>query len=255
MVPLIILILWLLPLSAQATTYYVSTSGSNSNNGTDVSTPFLTVAYCVSTMVAGDTCYVRAGTYNESVIRFGRSGTSSAPITLMNYPGEAPKIDFISSANNDRILIQNTSGANVAIGWLIIQGLELTDGHDGIKYQNLHDSIIRNNWIHGNAFMGILGIGGARILFERNIIHHNGRIAACDAGTTTLCSGPTSITSSPGLTWKSTASRARNASAPAPNTLPTPRASIASVTGTPCPARGGAPAAAPAPTPACTARS
>ena len=187
MVPLIILILWLLPLSAQATTYYVSTSGSNSNNGTDVSTPFLTVAYCVSTMVAGDTCYVRAGTYNESVIRFGRSGTSSAPITLSNYPGEAPKIDFVSSANNDRILIQNTSGANVAIGWLIIQGLELTDGHDGIKYQNLHDSIIRNNWIHGNAFMGILGIGGARILFERNIIHHNGRIAACDAGTTTLC--------------------------------------------------------------------
>ena len=187
MVPLIAILLWLLPLSAQATTYYVSTSGSNANNGTDVSTPFLTVAYCVSTMVAGDTCLVRAGTYNESVIRFGRSGTSSAPIILMNYPGEAPKINFLSQANNDRILIQNSSGANVAMGWIIIEGLELTAGHDGIKYHNLHDSIIRNNWIHGNYFMGILGIGGARILFEKNIIHHNGRIAACDAGTTTLC--------------------------------------------------------------------
>lgn len=179
--------LLVLPVTAHATTYYVATTGNNANNGTDTSTPFLTVDHCVSTMVAGDTCYVRGGSYSSGVIRFGRTGTSTAPITLSNYPGEAPVITFQSYANLDRILIENTSGANQAIGWIIIQGLELTGGHDGIKFQNLHDSIIRNNHIHGAGAMGILGQGGTRNLFERNIIHHNGRFASCDAGTTTNC--------------------------------------------------------------------
>lgn len=189
MVPLIVLILLLFPFSSHATTYYVATTGSNANNGTDETTPFLTVAHCVTTMIAGDTCLVRGGTYAESEVRFRRSGTASAPITLKNYPGEAPVLDFINpnSPAFDRITIQHSSGQNVAIGWIIIEGLELTGGHDGIKYYSLHDAIFRNLHIHDNSFMGILGIGGVRILFEKNIINHNGRFAACDAGTTTMC--------------------------------------------------------------------
>lgn len=185
---LMILGLWL-PSLAQATTYYVATTGSNSNEGISESTPKLTVAHCVSIMVAGDTCYVRGGTYNEGVIRFSKTGTQAAPIKLLNYPNESPVIDFIQpeSPTFDRILIQHSSGSNVAIGWITIEGFELTGGHDGIKWHNLHDSVIRKNHIHDNGYMGMLGVGGTRILIERNIIHHNGRFAACDAGTTTLC--------------------------------------------------------------------
>lgn len=187
MVPLIILILLVLPFSAHATTYYVATTGSNANNGTDETTPFATVAFCVSIMVAGDTCYVRGGSYNSGVIRFSRTGTASAPIVLSNYPGEKPRINFQSYDNLDRILIQNSAGVSKAMGWITIQGFELTGGHDGIKFHNLHDSIIRNNEIHDVGAMGILGNGGIRVLFERNIFHHNGRFASCDAGTTALC--------------------------------------------------------------------
>lgn len=80
--------------TAWAATYYVSTSGSDSNPGTQAA-PFRTIAHAVDKMVAGDTTYVKGGVYREGNIRFGRSGTESAPIKLLNAPGEFPIIDFI----------------------------------------------------------------------------------------------------------------------------------------------------------------
>jgi hypothetical protein len=79
--------------AAQAATYYVSTTGNNSNPGTEAK-PWRTVAYAVKLMVAGDTTYVRGGLYNETSVHFSRSGTKTAPIKLLNYPGESPIIDF-----------------------------------------------------------------------------------------------------------------------------------------------------------------
>ena len=169
----------LLPTAAAHTaTYYVATTGSDSNPGTK-SQPWQTVAYAVSTMVAGDTTFVRAGTYNEGLIRFTRSGTQAAPIKLLNYPGEAPKIVFINPDALHRIVIANAAGANVAMGWITIEGFEITNGHDGIKWHNLHDSTIQRNWIHHNHFMGMLGIGGTRIQIDRNRINHNGNFTLC----------------------------------------------------------------------------
>jgi hypothetical protein len=43
-----------------------------------------------------------------------------------------------------------------------------------MKWHNLHDSIIRRNWIHDTEMdSGILGMGGTRVLIDRNIINHN----------------------------------------------------------------------------------
>ncbi|MEK6657370.1 MAG: chondroitinase-B domain-containing protein [Nitrospirota bacterium] len=41
----------------------------------------------------GDTLYLRAGTYNESNIRFANSGAAGAPITVASHPGKAAEID------------------------------------------------------------------------------------------------------------------------------------------------------------------
>ena len=178
----------LLPsVAAHATTYYVATNGSDSaNDGKSVDKAWRSVAFAVSKMVAGDTTYVRGGTYNEGVIRFKRSGTQAAPIKLLNYLNEKPKIVFINpdEPDFDRILIQHASGRNVAMGWITIEGLELTNGHDGIKLQNVHDSVIQRNWIHDNKFMGILGIG-ARVRIDGNKINRNGWFAGCESGVTT----------------------------------------------------------------------
>lgn len=160
--------------AAHATTYYVSTTGSNSNDGLTESTPKRTITHCVSLMVAGDTCLVRGGTYStESTIQFGVTGTAAAPIRLANYPGETPIIDWGTRALGDSILIQNSNGYALAIGWITIEGFEITNGYDGIKIYNLHDGVIRNNWIHNNYNQGILG-NGTRVLIERNIINHQG---------------------------------------------------------------------------------
>lgn len=159
---------------AHAATYYVATTGNNSNPGTS-SKPWRTVAYAVPKMVAGDTTYVRGGTYTESNIRFGRSGTQSAPIKLLNAPGEFPIIKCSSNSNNkaNSVLFQNSSSYRYAIGWINLEGFEIKNCHVGIRLYNLHDSVIRRNWIHDAQSQGMLG-NGTRILLDRNRINHNG---------------------------------------------------------------------------------
>lgn len=159
----------------QAETYYVATTGNDSNPGTE-NQPFLTIAHAVDSMVAGDTTYVKEGTYNEGIIRFKRSGTQTAPIKLLNYPNQSPTIHFIDPNSYHKILIQNEKGYKNAMGWITIEGFELTNGWEGIKAYNLHDSIIRRNWIHGSNNLGRPGIlgNGTRILIDRNVINDNG---------------------------------------------------------------------------------
>lgn len=69
-----------------ASDYYVSPNGSDSNPGT-LTQPFRTVQKCADVAIAGDTCYIRAGVYRETV-RPANSGVSGAPITFKPYNGE-----------------------------------------------------------------------------------------------------------------------------------------------------------------------
>ncbi|HPQ44607.1 MAG TPA: hypothetical protein PKZ42_10310 [Syntrophales bacterium] len=74
---------------AHATTYYVRTDGNNGNTGT-IDSPagaWLTIDHAASTVTAGDTVYVHAGTYNERV-NIDRSGSTGSWINYVAYPGE-----------------------------------------------------------------------------------------------------------------------------------------------------------------------
>ena len=75
------------PSPALAADYYVSPSGSDSSPGT-LSQPFLTIQKAASVMAAGDTAFIRAGIYRETVTP-ANSGTQNAPITYMPYNGES----------------------------------------------------------------------------------------------------------------------------------------------------------------------
>ena len=157
----------------QAATYYVSTSGSDSNSGTS-SKPWRTVAYAVSKMVAGDTTYVKGGVYKEKFILFRKSGTQSAPIKLLNAPGEFPIIHCIDPAAGHRVNIQNATGSRYAIGWITIEGFEIRNCNYGIKFYNLHNGTMRRNWINSNpGGSGIFG-WGTKVLIDRNLITNNG---------------------------------------------------------------------------------
>ena len=160
--------------TTHAATYYVAIAGNNSNPGTNAS-PWRTVAYAVSRMGAGDTTYVNGGVYNEGVIAFRTSGTQSAPIKLLRAPGQFPIISCRSPASGvyPMIVLQNRSGSRYPIGWITIEGFEIRNCHDGIKFYSLRDSTIRGNWIHHSRGNGIFGYG-TRILIDRNKINNNG---------------------------------------------------------------------------------
>src|SRR6266487_1507660 len=66
-----------------ASSYYVSPSGNDSNPGT-INAPWKTLTYAGGQLAAGDTLYVRGGTYNEKV-NFRHSGTASQPIKILAY--------------------------------------------------------------------------------------------------------------------------------------------------------------------------
>ncbi|MDR4464478.1 MAG: right-handed parallel beta-helix repeat-containing protein [Nitrospira sp.] len=167
---------------AQATTYYVATTGNNTNPGTE-DQPWRTIGKAVDAMVAGDTAYVRGGTYStETAIQFRRSGTATAPIKLLNHPGERPVIDWIDQRIGQTVLVQHSSGQNRAMGYITIEGFEIKNGYDGIKFYSMHNSVISRNWIHHNRNQGIVSGGGHHILFDRNIINHNGDFAYCARG-------------------------------------------------------------------------
>ncbi len=164
-------VLHLQTIPAHAATYYVDTTGSDSNPGTEQN-PWRTVAHAVDTMVGGDSTYVKGGLYNEGIIQFKRSGTQTAPIKLLNAPGQFPVINCLDKAQYHRVLLEHGLGFQNPIGWITIEGFEIRNCYNGIKFSNLHDSIIRGNWIHHSASAGIVG-NGTRILIDRNRINSN----------------------------------------------------------------------------------
>ena len=76
---------------AKGTELYVTPSGSG--DGT-MTSPFGSIQLAVNKAVAGDTIYLRAGTYNPTTnIQITKSGTLTSPITLRSYQKENVIID------------------------------------------------------------------------------------------------------------------------------------------------------------------
>lgn len=96
-----LLAVFLFPAFASAATYYVATNGNDASSGTEAS-PWRTIQKAANTLVAGDTVYVKQGTYNERIIP-KNSGTSSGYINFIAYPGQSVTLDGsgLSLANWD----------------------------------------------------------------------------------------------------------------------------------------------------------
>ena len=77
---------------ANAATYYVATNGNDNNPGTEAE-PWLTITKAANTLVAGDTVYIKAGSYAE-IVRPQNSGTEGNYITYSAYPGDTAIVDL-----------------------------------------------------------------------------------------------------------------------------------------------------------------
>jgi Protein of unknown function (DUF1565) len=91
--------------------FYVATTGNNSNAGTQ-SAPWRTIQHAADSVHAGSTVYVRGGVYEE-LVRINVSGNANDGfITFRSYPGETAVLDAIHSTPQGRqgvLTIQNQS--------------------------------------------------------------------------------------------------------------------------------------------------
>jgi len=83
-----------------ASTYYVAPWGNDDSLGT-FDKPWKTIGKAALTMIAGDSVFIRAGTYKEDV-NPASSGTITDPITYANY-------------NNEEIIVE---GGETVTGWI-----------------------------------------------------------------------------------------------------------------------------------------
>lgn len=198
--------------------YYVSDNlGSDSNSGT-LSSPFKTINKGISMVSAGGTVYVMDGTYknedygtvdvssntnmnNPHVATLNKSGSAGAYITLRNYPGHYPKIEFDGQGG---ILISNN------MNYIIIEGFEVEgpsasinydqaitdrnykiqlaeDEDDSTNYTNTyfngkgiwggygahHNIIIRNNIVYNTPGSAIRFNDSDYITIENNIVYNS----------------------------------------------------------------------------------
>jgi hypothetical protein len=77
---------------------FVAPNGSDANPGA-IGQPYLTIQKCATTVAAGGTCYLRAGTYHETV-------TPNSGVTIASYNGEPVTVD----------------GTDAVTGWTVYQG-------------------------------------------------------------------------------------------------------------------------------------
>jgi gliding motility-associated-like protein len=96
-------LLFISPFLLSQTNYYVAKNGSNSNSGTSISSPFLTISHAVSQINPGDKIYIRRGTYHEEIIIDNIDSTSGNETLISNYNNEQVIIDGTIAINGSWI--------------------------------------------------------------------------------------------------------------------------------------------------------
>jgi hypothetical protein len=152
----ILLMLFACVASAQAqinTSYYVATTGNDSNAGTETA-PWRTVQHAADTARAGSVVTVRGGVYEELVSLNASGNASEGFITFRSYPGETAILDatrFTPTARSAILTIHNQSYVRV----------------EGFEIRNFRTAE------HRLTPMGISVIGsGSHIELLKNNVHH-----------------------------------------------------------------------------------
>jgi hypothetical protein len=126
----LITIFFFISIVGNATTYFLSPTGNDEVGDGSIGSPWLTFNNAWTVITAGDTIYMRGGTYHYdgTTELYDKSGTSDNYISILAYNGEHPIMSFSHIANPPSyicgFLIDNVS-------YLHIKGIRITD-----LYQN-----------------------------------------------------------------------------------------------------------------------
>jgi regulation of enolase protein 1 (concanavalin A-like superfamily) len=196
---------------ALMSTYYVSTSGSDSNNGTSTSSPWKSIAKVSSTHLnPGDSVLFQGGkTFSGSLSLYNDGGSSTDRVTISSYgSGDATissgtangawslnstgitfdNLIFVGTLGNtfsqDGIRIENYSANTVRSGFTVENCTISGYAHGGVDFgsdassEGLNDLTINNNNIYNNEEVGIESWSittqsNTNITISNNLVHNN----------------------------------------------------------------------------------
>ncbi len=141
-----------------ASTYYVATTGNDTTGTGAIDNPYKTIPKAVSVSVAGDTIFVRGGTYTlGSTITISKSGSASARFNLLAYPGERPLLDFSSMAT-----YSSNRGIKLNGSYWYIRGFDIYKAGDNGMFIGGSNNIIEFCTFSENRDTGLqIGSGGS----------------------------------------------------------------------------------------------
>lgn len=203
-----------------AATYYVSTTGSDANSGTQLQ-PWLTIQKAANTMNPGDTVIVTTGTYTERVAT-GRNGSQGAPITFQAQG--SVQIDGFDIGHTYNIIagfeitgppVSGCSGSaaiyfrsggrsdpsysialsnNIHDIWCVSG--QTTNNYNGIVVDGINP-VVANNTIRGCTPVGIV-IGGASSIISNNWVENVPNGIYCFGTNHDICDNVFTNINSPG---------------------------------------------------------
>lgn len=147
--------------------YYVDNSGnppcSNSSSGSQT-TPWCTISHGIRQITAGDTLYVKAGTYEEDLYIDGPAGMPTTPTMIRAYPGQVVTV-MGAGVDSGRVKIVNTRD-------LIFSGFTVTRFNQGIFVESSERILIENNTVQnvGQEAIHVMG-NSSFVRVEGNVVH------------------------------------------------------------------------------------
>ena len=145
---LILSILFLSTLPAEATTYTVKAGGGGN---------YTTVSACAAVAVAGDNCVVYAGTYSETP-SLSHSGSAGSPITFSVNPGDCVTIHGFSLASGlSYVTIGTPNSSACTTSGFTYSGFQVTGS--AISFTTANHITIQNNYVHDVSDICLAGPG------------------------------------------------------------------------------------------------
>ncbi len=169
--------------SSSSQDYFVSTSGSDSNNGSSCS-PWATIGHAAATVGAGATVYVEPGSYSGSYVYFNKSGTASSHIRFIGQGYNMSTRTWgvklsITPDSYSRLLVLYGSYIEI-VGMDITTpnqtgsagGIRSTGKYNRMAFNYVHDVGTQNASAAAGCFD--LGTGGDYATVENNFCDHSG---------------------------------------------------------------------------------
>ena len=154
-------------------TYYVAPAGNNANPGT-ITRPWKTIQKAARTLIAGDTVYIRLGTYHERVIPRNSGSAGDGYITYTAYPGEIVILDGTGiSVPVDEGLFHVAGRSYIRISGLRV----IHSAYAGILVDSSGHVILKKNETADTASSGIGVWGSHHIIVDGNQVER-----ACSNG-------------------------------------------------------------------------